>query len=116
MSYHGFEQSRRDCEIVRRSMSVLELFTQRREGSHILIVSVDVTQQAKQFLKSYRINSAVLFQAVFSPRTKLIEVPSGLGNADHRHVEMAALHHRLKCGKDLLISKVASRAEEYQSI
>ncbi len=50
------------------------------------------------------------------PRLQLVEVPAGLGDADHRHVEMAALDHRLQRRKDLLVREVAGGAEEHQRV
>ena len=59
---------------------------------------------------------AVLLEAVARPRLELVEVPAGLGHADDRHVEVAALDHRLQRRKDLLVSQIARRAEENQRV
>ena len=48
--------------------------------------------------------------------SKLIEVPTGLGHADDRHVEVAALHHRLQRREDLLVGQIAGGAEEDQGV
>ena len=62
------------------------------------------------------INATVFFQAVVRPRAKLVNVPSCFGDPDDRHIEMPALHHSLKRRKNLLVSQIASRAEEYQRV
>ena len=49
-------------------------------------------------------------------RLQLFEVPASLGDADDRHIEVAALDHRLQRRKDLLVRQVAGRAEENESI
>ena len=50
------------------------------------------------------------------PGLELVEVPAGLGHADDRHVEVAALHHRLQRREDLLVGQIAGGAEEDQGI
>ena len=61
-------------------------------------------------------SAAVLLEAVARPGLELVEVPAGLGHADHRHVEVAALHHRLQRREDLLVGQVAGGAEEHQRV
>ncbi len=58
----------------------------------------------------------MFLQAVVRPRPKLVEVPASLGHADHRHVEVAALHHRLQRREDLLVCQIAGGAEEDQGV
>src|SRR5262249_60778613 len=62
------------------------------------------------------VEPAVLVEAVLGPGPELFEVPTRLRHADHRHVEVAALHHRLQRGKDLLVREITRRAEEYERI
>ena len=50
------------------------------------------------------------------PRLELVEIPARLGHADHRHVEVAALHHRLQRREDLLVGQIARGAEEHQRV
>ena len=58
----------------------------------------------------------MLFQAVLRPGLELVEVPSGLGDADDRNVQRAALNHRLQRREDLLVGKIAGGAEEDQRV
>ena len=58
----------------------------------------------------------MLLQAVARTRPKLVEVPTRLGHADHRHVKVAAFHHGLQRGKDLLVSQIAGGAKKHQGV
>ena len=49
-------------------------------------------------------------------RPELFESPAGFGDADHRHIEVATLQHRLQRGKDLLVGEIAGCTKEDQSI
>lgn len=42
--------------------------------------------------------------------------PPPLGHADHGHVEVAALDHRLEGRKDLLAGEVAGGAEQHERV
>src|SRR6185312_3219168 len=103
----GFKQNRRNCQIVRWASCAVKFAAKGREGSRVLVVAVNVAQRADQFFEGRRIDSAVLLQTVFCARAKLVEVPSGLGYADDRHVEMSAFRHRLQRRKNLLVREVA---------
>src|SRR4029077_21218142 len=101
---------------MRRMMRLLELFAKSRERRWVLVITVNVAQQAGQFSESRRIDSAVLLQAVGRPRTKLIQIPSGFGYTDHRYIKMSALHHRLQRRENLLVGQVTGCAEEDQRV
>jgi hypothetical protein len=58
----------------------------------------------------------MLLDAVARPRLQLREAPAALGDADDRHRELAAFHHRLQRRKDLLVGKIAGCAEEDQRV
>ena len=58
----------------------------------------------------------MVLQAVACPRPELVELPARPGHADDRHVEVAALQHRLQRWEDLLVSQVARDAEEDQGV
>ena len=47
---------------------------------------------------------------------QLLEVPAALGHADDRHIEVAALDHRLQRREDLLVRQIAGGAEEDQGV
>ena len=53
-----------------------------------------------------------VFQRCHAPRLELVEVPPGLGHADHRRVQAAAPDHRLKGGENFLVGQVAGRAQK----
>src|SRR5713101_1998092 len=93
-------------------MRVLELLANSRKSLRILVVAVNIAQQAVQLFESRGIDSAVLLQAVVRPRAKLVEIPSSLGYADHGHNKMSALHHRLQRGENLLVGKIAGCTEK----
>ena len=56
------------------------------------------------------------FKAVLGSRFELVEVPAGLGHANHRKVELPVLDHELQGRKDLLVGQIAGRSEENQRI
>ena len=58
----------------------------------------------------------MLLEALARPRAQLLEVQARLGDADDRHVEAAAPHHRLERGEDLLVGEVAGGAEEDERV
>src|SRR5215471_3784695 len=113
---NGFKQNRWNRQVMGRRFRIPELFAKRREGSRILIVAVDISQQINQLLKSYGIEPAMFLQAVFRPTAKLIEIPSGFGHADHGNVEVSSFHHGLQRRENLLISKVARSAEKNECV
>src|SRR5438445_12179998 len=98
------------------TMRVLEFFAKRRERRRILVITINVAQQAGQLFESRGIDSAVFLQAVVRPRAKLIKIPSGFGYTDHRYIKMSALHHRLQRRENLLVGQVAGCTEEDQSV
>src|SRR6516225_11599860 len=97
-------------------MGAPQLLSKSGEGGRILVIAIHVTQQGNQFFESHRINSTMFLKAVLGTSAKLIEIPSGFGHADHGHVEMSPLRHRLQRGKNLLISKVAGGAKENERV
>ena len=76
----------RDGEVVRRPLRGAELLADGLEGRRVVVVAVDVAQQAGQLVERRRIEAAVLLEAVPRARLELVEVPAGLGHADDRHV------------------------------
>src|SRR5262245_17125956 len=112
----GFKQNRRNCEVMRRAFRVFKFFPQRRERLWILIVAIHVPEQTDQLFESSGIDAAVFFQAIFGTSTKLIEIPSRLGDANDGNVEVPSLYHPLQGREDFLVRKVAGSAEEYERI
>ena len=86
------------------------------ERGRVVVVAVDVAQQAAQLVEGRRVEAAVFLDAVARPRLELVEGPAGLGHADDRHVQVAALHHRLQRREDLLVRQIAGGAEEDQGV
>src|SRR5207244_3214117 len=103
-------------EIVRGPLRRAKFFAQRLKRGRIGIVAVDVAQQFRQLVESRGVGATVLFNAIACARAQLIPVPGGPGNADHRHIEMPAFHHRLQRREDLLVRKIAGGAEKYQRV
>src|SRR5690242_8403630 len=89
MFHDGREQGRRNSQVMSRTPRVFELMAKRRERCRILVIAVNIAQQAQQFFESGGIEATVLFQTVFRASTKLIEVPSRLCDADDRNIEMS---------------------------
>src|ERR1700722_11259072 len=58
----------------------------------------------------------MLLDAVGGPCAELIEIPALFCNADHRHIEIAAFHHRMQRREDLLVGEVAGRTEENEGV
>jgi hypothetical protein len=113
---HGFKQNRRDCQIMCRAFRVFELLAKRGEGCRILVVTVDIAQQAAQLFESGGIHPTMFLQAVFRASAKLIEIPSSFGYADDGYIEMSSLHHCLQGGENLLVSEIAGGAEENKRV
>ena len=110
------EQHRRDGQVVRRPLGGAERLADGLERRRVLVVAVDVAQQTAQGVERRGIHPSVLLEAVVGPGPELFEVPARLRHADDRHVEVAALHHRLQRGKDLLVREIAGRAEEHERV
>ena len=60
------------------------------------VVAIDVAEQGTELLPGGRIEAAVLFEGVFGAGFELVEIPAGLGYADHWNIESSALDHRLR--------------------
>src|SRR5215469_3092411 len=99
-----------------RTSCVLELIAKGGERCRILVIAVYIAQQADQLLESGGIQTAVLLQTVFCAGTKLIKVPSRLGDADDRNVKISSFYHRLQGWEYLLVCKVAGGAEENERV
>src|SRR5215831_8451990 len=76
---HGFKEHRGDGQVVCRSLRRAELFADRLEGRGVLVVAIDIAQQAAQLVEGRTIDSAVLLEAVVRPRSKLLEIPTCFG-------------------------------------
>src|SRR5215470_12818911 len=101
---------------MRRPVRIAECCAQRRVGRWIAIVAVDVAKPRLELREGLGFEPAVLRHTVASPRAHLLEVPAGLGHADHGHLEAAATCYRLQGGEDLLVGEIAGGAEEYECV
>ena len=101
---------------MRRPLRAVEFFAERLKCRGVIVVAVHVTQQPAQLVEGRGIDAAVFLQAVVRAGLKLFEVPTGFGHADDRHVEVAALHHRLQRREDLLVGQIAGGAEKDQGV
>src|SRR5262249_47481820 len=99
-----------------RSLGRAERLADGLERRRILIVAVDVAQQVAELVERRAVDPAVLVEAVLGAGAELLEVPTRLGDADDRRVEVAALHHRLQRGKDFLFGEAARGAKEDEGI
>ena len=66
--HHHPEQQGRDGEVVRRPLRGTEFSADGLKRCRVVVVAVDVAQQAAQFVKRRGINSPVFLQAVAGPR------------------------------------------------
>ena len=91
------EQHRRDGEVVRRPLRGAEFLAERLEGRRVADSRRRRSAAGRESLSNAAGSTpAVLLEAVARAGLELLEVPAGLGHADHRHVEVAALQHRLQ--------------------
>src|SRR3954470_4809069 len=98
--------------MLRRSQSCAQL----AKGLWIGIVAVNVLQHTHQLWKAFRIQSAVVFNAVLSTSFQLLQIPSRLGYSDHGHFQLIALRQPLQRREDLLVGKVAGSSKEDQRV
>jgi hypothetical protein len=113
---HRAEERRRYGEIVRGTLRLAQGSLESLERRRVAVVAVDVAEQALELLERGRVEPAVLLEAGLRAGVKLLEASAAFGDADDRHIERAALDHRLERGKDLLEGEVAGRAEKYQCV
>src|SRR3974377_251532 len=97
-------------------LRVFELGTQLLEGLGILVIPINVPSQADQLSESSRIDAAVLFDRVLDAGVELLEIPTCLGDANDRNIQVPPLDHGLQAGKDFFVSEVACRTKEDQRI
>ena len=114
--HDGSEEWGRDRQVVRGVLCAAERLPERREGRRILVVPIDVAKQAGQLVERRPVEAAVLLDALPRSRAQLVERPAGLGDANDRHVEVAALGHRLQRGEDLLVRQIARGPEEHERV
>ncbi len=101
---------------MRRRLRGAEFLAERIKGCGVFVIPVYITQQCAHLVERRTVDTAVLLEAVLCARPKLVEVPAGLSDTDHRNIEIAPLQHRLQRGEDLLVGQIARCAEEDKGI
>jgi hypothetical protein len=113
----GPEERGWDREVVRGVRCVPErAASERLERRRLSVVAVDVSKQSAQLRERVPVQPPVLLDALLRARAQLVEGPARLGDADDRHVEVAALGHRLQRGEDFLVRQIARRPEKHQRV
>ena len=114
---HRLEQSRRDREIVRGARGASQRLLYRCVGGLIVVVPADVAQERQQAVQRGRIvDAARSFHAIPHAVAQLRQAPVPPGDANDRDVQGATFGELVKRGEDLLVRKIASRAEQYQCV
>lgn len=93
-----------------------QLLSQFGKGVRIVVVTVDVPQQAGQLAERILIETSVFLQAVFCANFELIEIPARFGHADDRQTESFVTNQSLQRRKYLLVREVAGGAEKHKSV
>ena len=110
------EEDWRDGEIVGRVLGIAESLPQRGERGGVVVVAVDVTEQALSLAKAASSMPPCFSMLSRARRFQLVEVPTVLGDADDGAVEVAALDHGLQRGEDLFVGEIAGGAEEDEGV
>src|SRR5262249_17444865 len=101
----------------RRAAGAAERLAECGESGVVAVVTVNITKLRRQRRERLLVDTAAVLGKT-GPRAgaQLIEVPASLGDPDHRHIQVAAPHHRLQGGKNLLVGQVTGGAEEDEGI
>lgn len=97
-------------------MGGAELFAESLKCRWVLVVAIDIAQQAAQLVERRGMESPVLLDAVTRSGLQLVEAPTGFRYPDDRHVKVTALRHRLQRWEYLLVGEIARRAEKDQRV
>ena len=71
-----------------RSFRGTEFATDGLIRRRVVVVAVNITQQAAELIECRGINAPVALLAVARPGLELIDVPAGLGHADNGHAQV----------------------------
>ncbi len=115
---HRLEHVRGDRQVVGRPRAAVERLPERLERRRVVVVAVDVAQQARQLGERVLVvdAAAVFGDAVAGAFPEVVDRPRRRRDADHRHVELALLHHRVERGEDLLVREVTRHPEEHEGV
>ena len=110
------EQRRRNRQIERWALRRAEFAAQGLKGREVVVVAIDVAQQAIKFAERNFVDAAVLDDALAGTGAELIDVPARLGDADHRHIQAARFGECLERGENLLVRQITGGAKEHEGI
>ena len=114
---HRGEQRGRDGEVMRRTPGIAQRLLERFERTRIVVIAAHILEQGKKVVEGVPvIDLAGLPDAVRRLFAQLRQAPFRGGDAHHRHIEHAALGHRVERRKDHLVGEVAGHAEDHQRI
>ena len=101
---------------MQRPLRLPQLLAKLREGVQVVVVPVDITQQAHQLFECSLIDAAMFLQAVLRASLQLIQIPPGLRHADDGQIEAFVAHQALQRGKNLLVRQIARGAKKNQCV
>ncbi len=102
---------------MRRAPGIAQRLPERFERVQVVVITAHILEQGNQVLEGAPvIDLAGLLDTVRHLFAHLRQVPLRGGDAYHRHVEGAALGHRVERRKDHFVGEVASHAEDHQRI
>ncbi len=114
---HRLEQSGRDRQIVRGARRAAQRLIYRLVGGLIVVVPADVAEEGQQAVQRGRIvDAARSFHAILHAVAQLRQAPVPPGDANDRDVQGATFGELVKRGEDLLVRKIAGRAEQHQCV
>ena len=116
----GAEQRWRYRQIECWSRRMSQRGLQGSEGGRVVVVAADAVDQGQQAVERGRVvdaaNVVFMHQAVAHLVVPFGDSPIGRGHSDHRHRQLALLHHRIQRREDLPANEVASETEDDQGI
>ncbi len=97
---------------MQRALRIAERLHQRLEGRAVVVVAIDVTQQAEQ-ARNHRLLGAGLevLEAVAHARLELGKIPALARHPDHRDGEQLAPRQLVQRREDLAVAQVSGRTE-----
>jgi len=113
---HSRKQTGGNSEIVQRPLCRSERNAQEVKRRWILVVAVDIAKQRQELVKSGAVDAAMALEAFSCACFQLVEIPARFCDPNDGHVQMSALHHRLKRREHFLVRQISSGTKEDQGI
>ena len=113
---HSRKQTGGNSEIVQRPLCRSERNAQEVKRRWILVVAVDIAKQRQELVKSGAVDAAMALEAFSCACFQLVEIPARFCDPNDGHVQMSALHHRLKRREHFLVRQISSGTKEEQGI